>query len=106
MPGDPRLPVRHPTDSPLQAHHRKSAAWPSGPSEPAVNLGASLYRDREAVRGQGSRVSYSSRNRAKVEYRRTERGSDGRPAGDLPAAATRPTRPPRAAAAQHQQAGN
>jgi len=43
---DPRVVVRHPTDAPIRAHHRKSAAWvnPSD-DEDFRSFGDSLYKD-------------------------------------------------------------
>jgi len=43
---DPRVVVRHPTDAPIRAHHRKSAAWvnPSD-DEDFRGFGDSLYKD-------------------------------------------------------------
>merc|ERR1711963_790418 len=43
---DPRVVVRHPTDAPIRAHHRKSAAWvnPSD-DEDFRRFGDSLYKD-------------------------------------------------------------
>merc|ERR1719228_137273 len=65
---DPRVVVKHVTDSPIRAHHRKSAAW-SGNADDFLDFGSSLYSDKSSTKIKDNSASNSvnySRNRAKI----------------------------------------
>lgn len=65
---DPRVVVKHATDAPIRAHHRKSAAWSRDSNSDFLEFGDSMYSD--ASQGQktvsaANMVTYG-RNRAKI----------------------------------------
>jgi len=65
---DPRVVVKHVTDSPIRAHHRKSAAWTGGPDD-FLDFGSSLYSDTSSnkIKDNSAKNSINySRNRAKI----------------------------------------
>jgi len=68
---DPRVVVKHATDSPIRAHHRKSAAWirrDGDDDDDFLEFGDSMYSDASSVQktvSAANTVTYG-RNRAKI----------------------------------------
>jgi len=64
---DPRVIVKHATDSPIRAHHRKSAAWSrkDHEEEDFLEFGGSMYSDPVKPAQPANTVNYG-RNRAKI----------------------------------------
>merc|ERR1719431_796243 len=64
---DPRVIVKHATDSPIRAHHRKSAAWSrkDREEEDFLEFGGSMYSDAVKPAQPANTVNYG-RNRAKI----------------------------------------
>jgi len=64
---DPRVIVKHATDSPIRAHHRKSAAWSrkDHEEEDFLEFGGSMYSDAVKTVPAANTVNYG-RNRAKI----------------------------------------
>jgi len=80
---DPRVVLRHPTDAPIRAHHRKSAAWVNAvDDDDFLDFGDSMYNDPAPkritiLRGNSAFNSINhGGNRAKVtnmdEYEKNE----------------------------------
>jgi len=72
IPNDPRVVWSHPTDAPIRAHHRKSAAWVNGRDEEDYSnfagFGETVYSDKSKpikTNSESNSINFS-RNRAKV----------------------------------------
>merc|ERR1719369_42754 len=79
---DPRVVVKHVTDSPIRAHHRKSAAWSSTGDGDFLEFGESAYSDAKPNKIKANSALNSinyNRNRAKItnpkDYRNENRPS-------------------------------